>query len=92
MALGRGEMTPRVLSSLSPLSLFTHQVRVLRVFTAHVSLQLAEGGEALAAVAGDVGGALAEARSSAWGGGVRLTQARQGGELGEGGAQEAGHT
>ena len=83
-------MTPSVLSSLP--SLFTHQVRVLRILCAHVPLQLAEGGKALTAVAGDVGGALTQARSSAWRGRVSLTQARQGGELGEGGAQEAGHT
>ena len=43
--------------------LFTHQVGVVRVVRAHVSLQLAEAGEALAAVAGDVGGARAKARA-----------------------------
>ena len=57
MALGRAELT---LSS-SSLSLSTHQVRVLRMLLAHVSLQLAEAGEALATVAGDVGGARGEA-------------------------------
>ena len=39
--------------------LATHQVGVVRVVSAHVSLQLAEASEALATVAGDVGGARA---------------------------------
>ena len=39
--------------------LVTHQVGVVWVVSAHVSLQLAEGGEALATVTGDVGGARA---------------------------------
>ena len=42
---------------LTPALLVTHQVCVVRVICAHVPLQLAEAGEALAAVAGDVGGA-----------------------------------
>ena len=45
------------------LVLVTHQVGVVRVVSAHVSLQLAEAGKALAAVAGDVGGAGGEARA-----------------------------
>ena len=43
--------------------LVTHQVGVVWMVSAHVSLQLAEAGEALAAVAGDVGGARAKARA-----------------------------
>ena len=39
----------------------THQVGVVWMVSAHVSLQLAEAGKALATVAGDVGGARAEA-------------------------------
>ena len=50
-----------VLSSSLIIILVTHQVGVVWVVSAHVSLQLAEAGKALAAVAGDVGGARAEA-------------------------------
>ena len=43
----------------------THQVGVLRVLGAHVPLQLGQGGEGLAAVAGDVGGPRHLARAAA---------------------------
>lgn len=75
--------------SITPAPLVTHQVGVLGVICAHVSLQLAEAGEALAAVAGDVGGAGAGPRAWALEAGGEAGQA---GELGEGGAEEAGHT
>ena len=48
---------------LTPSPVVTHQVCVVRVVCAHVPLQLAEAGEALAAVAGDVGGAGAGPRA-----------------------------
>ena len=63
---------------------------------AHVALQLAERGEGLAAVAGDVGGGRAQAGASARPGpgprGHPGQRVGERGELGEGGAQEAGDT
>ena len=61
---------------------------------AHVALQLAERGEGLAAVAGDVGGGRAQAGASARPGpgprGHPGQRVRERGELGEGGALNRG--